>query len=369
MAFVAPRRRAFSTLTALTVAAALAGCGGDDTSTGGAGGDSGDSEASEAQTLLKDGFLRISKDGEPITSGAFAIKLSGKVDAPQDDEIRGIDGSISLSGAVDKVKEGQELPPFTMKFDVDGTYTDAKGKANDGKYNGAVSFIDDAFFANWDGKDYAVGAELSKTLLDEIEKEAGKTGAKAGSASGSTPGLYGGVDPQKVLDAMELDPGTWFKDPKVEDGGELDGVKTKKVSGPVDPKIVADDVTEGLRNLPKAMPDLPGVQELADISDASDADLAELEKGITKLDAAVWVGEEDHLQRKMTLDVAVDTKEDGEPIKAELSLEATSSKLNQPQSIAAPASPEPITDLFLILEKEFSGLFPTSPTANGTRIS
>ncbi|MDO9355731.1 MAG: hypothetical protein Q7T55_18670, partial [Solirubrobacteraceae bacterium] len=183
----------------------------------------------------------------------------------------------------------------------------------------------------------------------------GKATKTSGATAGTSP--LGGYDAQQIVDAMDLDAGTWVKDPKVEDGGEIDGVATQKVSGEVDAKSVIADITDGLRKLPAAVPNLPGVKQLEDVSGASDADVKELEDAITKLDLAVWVGKDDKVQRRMTLDIGIDTKEDGEPIKADVLIDVTTTKLNQPQGIAAPKDTQPITDLILKLQSQFGALF------------
>lgn len=350
MSSLASRRRAFPTLTAIAAAAALAGCGGDDGSTAGAGEQGPAAAGVDARALLKDSFLQVSNAGEPITAGAFDIKISGKVDAPKDTDLRHLEGKVALKVAVDPGKEGALLPPFALTFDVDGNYADDKGKEGTGAYKGGVSYIGDTFFARWDDVDYAVGDELSKQALAEVEKADKETG-------GNGDGGLGGQDPQKILDAMELDAGSWIKDPKAEEGGTLDGVDTYKVTGAVDPSVVVDDVTEGLRKLPEAVPDLPGVKELADLSDTSTKDVKAVEDAITKLDLTVWVGKDDKIQRRMTLDLAFKEDESGTPTDAQILLDVSSSKLNQDQGLVAPKSTQPITDLILKLEKQFSGLF------------
>ncbi len=339
------RRRALTALTALTLATTVAACGGDEktaSTPAAAGGD--------ARALLKDGFLNITQDGKPITSGSFSMKLAGKIDVPGDDELKHLEGSAQLNGSIDANPEKKALPPMTVAFDVTGNYVDGKGKKGEGAYKGGVTFVGNTFFANWDGTDYAVGEELSNQLLAELEKTTKKAGVE-----GTSP--LGGVEPQAIIDAMDLDAGTWVTEPKVEDGGTLDGVETFKITGAVDPKVVIDDVTEGLRKLPDAVPTLPGVKELSDLSDASDKDIKEVEEAVTKLNLAVWIGKEDKVQRRMSLDLGFKAEEKGEEMSADLLLDVTTTKLNQKQDIAAPKASEPITDLFLKLQKEFGGLF------------
>ncbi|MDO9354029.1 MAG: hypothetical protein Q7T55_10050, partial [Solirubrobacteraceae bacterium] len=166
MQLLTARRRAFSALTALTVTAALAGCGGDDKSTGGGGGSA--SSGNDGAALLKDGFLNVALGGETIQSGSFALKVSGSVDLPEDDEIKKIDGTASITGSVDKNTDKGPLPPMTVTFDVDGSYVDGKSKEGKGAYKGGVTYVGNSFYANWDGTNFAVGTELSKQLLDEI---------------------------------------------------------------------------------------------------------------------------------------------------------------------------------------------------------
>ncbi|HEX3360567.1 MAG TPA: hypothetical protein VHS74_06195, partial [Solirubrobacterales bacterium] len=65
---------------------------------------------------------------------------------------------------------------------------------------------------------------------------------------------------------------------------------------------------------------------------------------IKKAHADIYVGEDDHIVRKVVADLTIEPKGSGE--KTETSLEVTLSKVNEKVAIKAPAGAKPLTDLF-----------------------
>jgi hypothetical protein len=346
MLSLAPRRRAFSAITALAVTAALAGCGSDKTDTGSTGGGG---DTSDGRALLKDGFLKVSKDGAAITSGSGKVTITGKVDAPKDKDLKHLEGTVTINAAVEKkASASKAFPPFKFDFSADGNFTSGDGKKLDGKYAGGVSYIGDAFYANWEGKDYAVGEELSAQAVQAIQQQEKKAGA-------STSDPLGGTDPQKLIDAMDLDPGTWLKDVDTADGGTLDGVETTKVSGPVDTPAAVNDIVDGLQKLPAAVPNVPGIEQLKSVKKPTDAELKDVTDDIKTLEMSAWIGKDDHLERKLEIHIVVESSDDSGPVNADITLDIESSKFNQDQGLKAPTNTNPITDLALKLQKQFGG--------------
>ncbi|MDQ8045081.1 MAG: hypothetical protein AAGC46_09655 [Solirubrobacteraceae bacterium] len=339
MVLPASRRLAFTALATLATTAAVAGCGSD----GGSGGASSGASASstDGATLLKAAFKP-----SDASSGYVAVNVKGTIDVPKDDELRHLAGEANLTVSYGKQESGKLLPPLAVAFDVDGDYVDGKGKSGKGKYSGGITYAADQLYANWEGQDYAVGSALTNELMSEIQKEAAKEGVSATSP-------LGGVDPQKLLDAMDLDPDTWFKSTTVTDGGQVEGEDTQKISGPVDVKAVADDITSGLKALPAAVPQLPGVDKLKQVDSISDSDLADAEKAIKVLDASIWVGKDDHLERQIQVHLKADDQTGDDPGSGDVTLTITNTAT--PKPIVAPKTSTPITDLILKLEKQFGG--------------
>jgi hypothetical protein len=65
---------------------------------------------------------------------------------------------------------------------------------------------------------------------------------------------------------------------------------------------------------------------------------------VKKAHVDLYVGEDDHIVRKVVADLTVEPKGSGE--KSEVEFEFTLSKVNEKQRIAAPANAEPLTNLF-----------------------
>lgn len=343
MSFVSRRSSKLAAIASVC-ALGLAGCGGDDEpSTGGGGG----SPDVDAAALLRDSTLNFKKDGKPIEQGTFAFSVSGKVNAPKDEDLQALDGKVNLVTSFDKKPAGAketDLPPFSIGVNVDGSYTDGKGAKQTGKYDAGFSYIGDAFFAKWDGTDYAVGEEFSKQLLAEIDKEAAKAGG------GTTPAV---PDTQKLVDAMDLQPETWLTDPKAENGPTLDGVETYKITGDVAIQPMLDDIVDGLRKVPDVVPFGDDADELRGLKDISDEDYKTIDETLETAEVEVYVGKEDKLQRRFVAHIV--GKDEKEPVDFDLTITLDSSKLGVAQDLKAPAQSEPITDLFLKLEKEFGG--------------
>jgi hypothetical protein len=349
---LAPRRRAFSALTALTVAAALAGCGSDKTDTGSTGGGG---DTTDGRKIFTAGFLKVSKDGAPITSGAGKITIKGSVDVPKDPDLKHLEGTVTIDAAVDKKAAGKDLPPFKVDFTADGNLKTGDDKSLKGNFSGGVSYINDQFYANWEKQDYAVGAELSSQALEAIKQEEKKQGTSA-----SDP--LGGTDPQKLIDAMDLEPGTWLKSADTSDGGTLDGVETTKVSGDVDTNAAVTDIVDGLSKLPAAVPTVPGIEQLKSVKKPTDAELKEVTDDIKTFEVAAWIGKDDQIERKLEVHIVVASQDDNGPVNADITLDIESGKINQDQGLKAPTSTAPITDLALKIQKQFGGA--NSPLKN-----
>lgn len=336
----------------LVLGGGVAGCG-SDKEAGGSGSTAGASGDVDGRALLNDAFSKYTPDGGPIKSLTAGITISGEVDAPKDDDIRKLDGKVSLTVSSEQLDAKTGTPPVKVTFAIDGDYTDGNGKAGAAKYDGGVSYLDDQLFVSWKGKDYAFGKELTSQFAQGFKQSIEQ---RANGAT-DTSGLKGiSNDPGKFFEAMDLEPGTWVEDVKVSDGPILDGVETYEVSGPVDVKTTATDISDGLKKLPAAFPDVPGLKELKDIGEIADKDVKEAEAALTTRNFTVWVGKEDRIQRRVKIDLAGKDDGGGEPMAVDLSFQFDTTKVNKPQGIKAPEGAAPVTDLFAELQKDFPNI-------------
>jgi hypothetical protein len=126
-----------------------------------------------------------------------------------------------------------------------------------------------------------------------------------------------------------------------EGGEEVGGVKTTKLSGDLDPKGAVDAVIK-LLETPACSSELEAAGPLP--IDELKAQESEITDAIKTAHADIYVGEDDHIVRKVAADLTVEPKGSGE--KAEIEFELTLGEVNEQQTIKAPANAEPLEKLF-----------------------
>ncbi|MBO9531694.1 MAG: hypothetical protein J7513_01845 [Solirubrobacteraceae bacterium] len=342
---VTSSRRALAVFSCSIAAVGVAGCGSGDDSSGGGGG--GSADGGDGAALLN--AATITPDGAALKSGTVGLSVSGTFDSPKDKDVKKVSGKVSLTVSSEGIDTAKgSTPPTKVTFDIDGDYTSPSGKTGTAKYAGGFSYLDSQLYVNWKGKDYAFGKELTKQFA---------TGFGQGlSSKGDSKDLQAvTADPKKLVDTLDLEPGTWLEDSKVSDGPELDGVATDAVTGKINVRATAEDLREGFKKLPAAFPNVPGFKELEQMGDLKDADIKEAEESLTTRDLTAYIGKEDHALRRLELKLAGKDKGDG-GASADLTIQIDMTKFNQPQGIKAPSSSAPVTDLFAELQKDFPGI-------------
>jgi hypothetical protein len=299
--FVQHGVRAIGALLALAVVSlVLAACGDSGSGSGGSGGASGD-----AETLLRQTFTGT----HDIRSGKANIDL--RVNVSGDASVRG-PISASISGPFQSAGADQ-LPQFDMALDAS-----AQGQG----FRAGLTSTSDRVFVNFGGTAYEVPAQL----LDELK--ASYRRSQAGGSSG-----------QMSLRSLGLDPMSWLQDPTVEGTETIGGVETDHISSQVDVSALLDDVDTILARV--GAQGLPTGQQVP--SRIPESDRRQIEDAVKSADIDVWSGTDDHTLRKLTLALSVDIPRESTSLDVALSIELTD--LNQPQSIAAPATSRPLDEL------------------------
>jgi hypothetical protein len=126
-----------------------------------------------------------------------------------------------------------------------------------------------------------------------------------------------------------------------EGGEEVDGVKTTKLSGDLDPKGAVDAIIQ-LAETPACSSQLEAAGPLP--LDELKSLEGEITGAVKKAHADIYVGEDDHIVRKVAADLTVEPKGSGE--KAEIEFDFTLGEVNEQQTIKAPANAEPLEKLF-----------------------
>ncbi len=89
---------------------------------------------------------------------------------------------------------------------------------------------EDNAYVNFRGQDYEVGEQLFRQIKTSFDRQRKQTGG------------------QQSLKQFGIDPTDWLEDPEVEDGEDIGGDPTRKISGEVDVRKVVEDVLGALRS-------------------------------------------------------------------------------------------------------------------------
>lgn len=298
------RKRTFALLAACAaLAALLAACG------GGGGGSSED-----PQKVIESATF------EGVESGEVDVALNVKTEGGKGGGLK-----VDLSGPFQSTGK-KSVPELAMT-------ASAKGEANGQNidFEGGLTVLNDRAYVAYNGKNYEVDPTtfgFIKSGFEEAEQE-GEKESSGGEATAC----------QKA--ATSLDLGEFVTNLENEGSEEVEGVETTKLSGDLDPKGAVEAIIE-LSETPACSSELEaaGPLPLGELKKQE----GELTGAIKKAHVEVFVGESDHIVRKVAAELTVEPKGSGE--KAEVELEFTLGKVNEKQTIKAPAGAEPIEKLF-----------------------
>jgi hypothetical protein len=168
--------------------------------------------------------------------------------------------------------------------------------------------------------------------------------AKSGASKGNS-----GVS----LKTLGIDPRRWVKD--VRNLGEEDvaGVRAIHLTAGIDVTRLLGDVDRVLRKAGGLGVTGSGSQLPAGLSPQT---RTKITRSIDTARVDIWTGKADHALRRLALDVHFDVPADLRPAgssgqSGEIKLDLSIANLNQPQPIAAPANPRPLSDLTAALQQ------------------
>jgi hypothetical protein len=297
------RKRTFALLAAFAaLAAMLSACG------GGGGGSEDPQKVIEQATF------------EGVESGTVDLTMNVKAEGENGGNMK-----VDLSGPFQSTGKAS-LPELAMQVKANG---DADGeKVN---FEGGLTVLGDRAYVGFDGKNYEVDPTTFGFIKSGFE-EADQEGEKESTGAERTAC-------QKAATSMNLEE---FVDNLENEGGEdVDGVKTTKLSGDLDPKGAVDAIIR-LAETPACSSQLEAAGPFP--LDELKAMKSEITGAIKKAHADIYVGEDDHIVRKVAADLTVEPKGSGE--KAEIEFDFTLGEVNEQQTIKAPANAEPLEKLF-----------------------
>jgi hypothetical protein len=187
-----------------------------------------------------------------------------------------------------------------------------------GASKGTATFISTGTkaYAEVNGKAYKLPASSTNTLRQ----------AAGGSGASNT--------------FAELRIDNWVKHPVVNDGGQVGGAPTMRVSGDLDVVAAANGLLDLLRQFGHAAPTIAGDQA------------KQLEDAVNSSSFELWSGRDDHFLRRLLLkaDLGLDVPQSlrrvlGSVVGAKIDFELAVSDPNKPVSVAPPTNPLPSSQL------------------------
>jgi hypothetical protein len=299
-------RPAVALLGALSLALGVAACGG--------------SSQPSAQSLVNDTVSARSH----IESGEVDLSLSlsptGSATAKP--------VSLRLNGPFQNAGAGK-LPHFSLKLGLDlaGKRIQAGATAT-----GAQLFVQL-------GGAWFVAPESTYKAIEQGYAQATKASAGQQSSFASL-----GIEPRK-----------WLSNPSTAGTATVGGVTTYHVSSDVDTAAFLQDVSKLSQSTGSLGSAIPGASALTPSA------IAELGKAIHAAHVDIYTGKSDHLLRRLDVTATISsTPQDqsllGGASSAGVAFHLLLSKLNEPQSIAAPPKPRPFSELLPALQQLLGSL-------------
>lgn len=298
------RKRTFALLAAFAVLAALlAACGG-----GGGGG------SEDPQKVIENATF------EGVESGTVDLTVEVKAEGKHGGNLK-----VDLSGPFQSTGK-ESLPELGLALKANG---EADGENID--FEGGLTVLGDRAYVGYEGKQYEVDPTtfgFVKSGFEEAQQEGEKESA-------------GGEATACERAATSMDLGEFVDNLENEGGEEVDGVKTTKLSGDLNPKGAFDAIVK-LLETPACSAQLKaaGPLPLGELKTVE----GELTDAIKEAHAEIYVGEDDHIVRKVSADLTVEPKGSGE--KAEIEFDFTLGEVNEKQTIKPPPNAEPLEKLF-----------------------
>ncbi|MBS1887780.1 MAG: hypothetical protein JSU06_11400 [Actinobacteria bacterium] len=300
------RRRTFALLAAFAaLAALLSACGG------------GGGSSADPQQVIESATL------EGVESGNIDLSLEVKAEGKHGGEVK-----VELNGPFQSTGKNS-IPELALEAKANG---EAGGEKVD--FEGGLTVLGDRAYIGYKGKEYEVEPTtfgFIKSGFEEAQQEGAKE-SKGGEATAC----------QKAATSLKLE--EFVQNLENAGSEEVEGVKTVKLSGDLEPKSAIDTVIK-LLETPACASELEatGSLPLGELK----AQQRQLTDAIKTAHVEVYVGESDHIIRKVVADLSIEPPGTGE--KAEVELDLTLGQVNEPQTIKAPSGAEPLQKLFLQL--------------------
>jgi hypothetical protein len=292
----------FVALVALSAAFAACGGGGSD----------------DPQTVVEEATLK------GIESGKLNLAVGVNVQGEKGGKV-----DVNLSGPFQSESEA-EYPELDLAFSAKGSLG---GK--DLNREGGLTLLGNKAYVAYEGTEYEVDSTTFNFVKSMLKQQAGKQG-KSGEIAACQEA------------ASELELSDFVENLKNAGSAEVGGTSTTKVSGDLDATSAIEAVSTLIEN-PKCGEQLSAAGPLPS---AAELDKAKSTVGESLKSAHVdlYVGD-DHIVRRITAQATIEPPKSSKAgaKRVELNLDLTLTGVNEEQTISAPSSAKPLSDLFLKL--------------------
>jgi hypothetical protein len=280
--------------------AATAGCG---AGACGGGSDSG-SSSEDPQTVLNETFNNDTK----VTSGQLSIAVDGKAEGSQ---------SGTFSASIDGPFQGDANDPTAFpQLDLTAKVSaDSAGQTI--SFDGGLIATSDQAFVTYQDQAYEVPSDLYTSFRDSYQQQAAAGQASQNSSNSSN-----------VFEQLGIDPAKWLTNVTNEGTEDVDGTSTIHIHGDADVEQIASD----LQQL---------AQTTGGATQLTPQDLSQLKDSIKSASVDVYSGADDHVLRKLGVTLSIASGSDS----LDLTFSIGISDLNGDQTITAPSSSKPLSDL------------------------
>jgi hypothetical protein len=285
----------------LALPAAVAGCGGD----GGGGGE-------DPNEVLDQTF----NNPEQINSGQLSISLDGSAEGDQSGNL-----TATIEGPFQSGKGDAAFPQLDLNAQIS-----ASGAGQSFDFDGGLITTEDNAFVEYQGQAYEVGSSLFQQFKSAYEQSVRQAQAEQGNQSTSS-----------IFERLGVDPKTWLTNLSNEGDEDVEGTETIHIHGDADVEQIVSDFAQIAQRTPG------GVAQTLD-----PAQLDQVKSAIQEASLDVYSGKDDHILRRLSLSLTIEppaSAEGSSVSSVNVDLSVTLSDVNEAQTITAPSSAKPISDL------------------------
>ncbi len=292
----------FVALVALS--AALAACGGG--------------SSDDPQTVVEEATLKGVESGE--LNLAVDVNVEGKKGGKVD---------VALSGPFQSESEA-EYPELDLAFSAKGSLG---GK--DLNREGGVTLLGNKAYVAYEGTEYEVDSTTFNFVKSTLKQQGGGQG-KSSEISACQEA------------AGELEISDFVENLKSAGSAEVGGTSTTKVSGDLDATSAIEAVSALIED-PKCSEQLSAAGPLPSAAELDKAK-STVQDSLKSAHVDLYVGD-DHIVRRIVAQATIEPPKSSKSgaKRVELDLDLTLTGVNEEQTISAPASSKPLSDLFLKL--------------------